>query len=57
LIYSSDGDDIDVSEIPRVTNYIVGYSCKKEMRLRYKRRKEQKQLYWQHRMRMVILEM
>jgi hypothetical protein len=28
LIYSSDGNGIDVSEISRVTNYVVGYSCK-----------------------------
>jgi hypothetical protein len=28
LIYSSDGDDIDISEISRVTNYVVAYSCK-----------------------------
>jgi hypothetical protein len=28
LIYLSDTDDIDASEIVRVTNYIVSYSCK-----------------------------
>jgi hypothetical protein len=28
LLYSSDTDDIDVSDITRVTNYVVSYSCK-----------------------------
>jgi hypothetical protein len=28
LLYSSDSDEIDVSDISRVTNYIVSYSCK-----------------------------
>jgi hypothetical protein len=28
LIYSSDGDEVDASDISRVTNYIVSYSCK-----------------------------
>jgi hypothetical protein len=28
LLYKSEGDDIDISEISRVTNYVVAYSCK-----------------------------
>jgi hypothetical protein len=28
LLYKSDSDDIDVSDITRVTNYVVSYSCK-----------------------------
>ena len=28
LLYSSDGDEVDVSDITRVTNYVVSYSCK-----------------------------
>jgi hypothetical protein len=28
LLYKSDSDDLDVSDITRVTNYVVSYSCK-----------------------------
>jgi hypothetical protein len=28
LLYSSEPDEIDVSDITRVTNYVVSYSCK-----------------------------
>jgi hypothetical protein len=28
LLYSSESDEIDVSDITRVTNYVVSYSCK-----------------------------
>jgi hypothetical protein len=28
LLYSSDGDEVDATDISRVTNYIVSYSCK-----------------------------
>jgi hypothetical protein len=28
LIYRYDGDEIDVGDISRVTNYVVSYSCK-----------------------------